>query len=95
LFPEPGQPASITKCAEEPWLGQVAKVNGHHLDPYGWAADDPVGLQHAVGREVLSYVAFMYAPSQYKATSIACVVLLAYSYSLVRMKRPPKLSPTG
>ena len=26
--------------------------------PYGWAADDPVGLQHAVGRAVLSYACF-------------------------------------
>lgn len=63
--------------------------------PYGWAADDPVGLQHAVGRGVLSYVAFIHAPSPYKATSIACVVLLTYSYSLVRLKRPPKLSLAG
>ena len=57
--------------------------------PYGWAADDPVGLQHAIGRSVLSYVAFIYAPPFYKATSISCVVLLAYLYSLLRMKRPP------
>jgi len=58
--------------------------------PYGWAADDPVGLQHAVGRALLSYVAFVYVPSPYKATGISCVVLLAYLYSLLRMKRPPK-----
>ena len=59
--------------------------------PYGWGADDPVGLQHAIGRSVLSYIAFIYAPPLYKATSIACVVLLAYLYSLLRMKRPPKV----
>jgi hypothetical protein len=58
--------------------------------PYGWAADDPVGLQHAIGRSVLSYVAFVYVPTPYKATAIACVVLLAYLYSLLRMKRPPR-----
>jgi hypothetical protein len=58
--------------------------------PYGWAADDPVGLQHAIGRCLLSYVAFVYVPSPYKATGISCVVLLAYLYSLLRMKRPPK-----
>ena len=58
--------------------------------PYGWAADDPVGLQHAIGRGLLSYVAFVYVPSPYKATGISCVVLLAYLYSLLRMKRPPK-----
>ena len=57
--------------------------------PYGWAADDPVGLQHAIGRSLFSYVAFIYVPSPYKATAISCVVLLAYLYSLLRMKRPP------
>ena len=58
--------------------------------PYGWAADDPVGLQHSVGRSLLSYVAFVYVPAPYQATGISCVVLLAYLYSLLRMKRPPK-----
>jgi hypothetical protein len=58
--------------------------------PYGWAADDPVGLQHAIGRGLLSYVAFVYLPPPYKATGISCAVLLAYLYSLLRMKRPPK-----
>lgn len=38
--------------------------------PYGWAADDPVGLKHAIGRGLLSYVAFVYVPSPYKATGI-------------------------
>ena len=55
--------------------------------PYGWAADDPVGLQHAVGRSVLSYVAYLFAPNPYKATAIALVVLLSYLYSLLRMRR--------
>ena len=59
--------------------------------PYGWAANDPVGLQHAIGRGLLSYVAFVYVPSPYKATGIACVVLLAYLYSLIRMRRPAKV----
>jgi hypothetical protein len=36
--------------------------------PYGWAADDPVGLKHAIGRGLLSYVAFVYVPSPYKAS---------------------------
>lgn len=60
--------------------------------PYGWAADDPVGLQHAIARSLLSYVAFVYVPSPYKATGIACVVVLAYLYALIRMKRPPRLN---
>lgn len=58
--------------------------------PYGWAADDPVGLEHAIGRSLLSYVAYVYIPSPYKSTGISCVVLLAYLYSLLRMKRPPR-----
>jgi hypothetical protein len=53
---------------------------------YGWATDDPVGLKHAIGRGLLSYVAFVYVPSPNKATGIYCVVLLAYLYSLLRMK---------
>ena len=62
--------------------------------PYGWAANDPVGLQHAIGRSILSYVAFVYIPSPYKATAIACAVILAYLYSLLRMKRPSPSSST-
>ena len=57
--------------------------------PYGWAADDKVGLQHAIGRSVLSYVAYLYAPDPYKATAISVAVLLSYLYSLLRMRRPP------
>lgn len=55
--------------------------------PYGWAADDPVGLQHAVGRSVLSYTSFMFAPEPYKATAISVAVLLRYTYSLIRMRK--------
>lgn len=56
--------------------------------PYGWAADDQVGLQHAVGRSVLAYLAYLFAPNMYKATAISIVVLLSYLYSLVRMRKP-------
>ncbi len=56
--------------------------------PYGWAADDPVGLHHAIGRCILSYAAYLYAPSPYKATAISAAVILAYLYSLIRMRRP-------
>jgi uncharacterized membrane protein YhaH (DUF805 family) len=38
--------------------------------PYGWGADDPVGLQHAVGRSVLAYVAYLFAPNPYQASAI-------------------------
>lgn len=56
--------------------------------PYGWAADDAVGLQHALARSVLSYAAFLLVPNPFTCTAIACVVLLCYTYSLVRMRRP-------
>jgi hypothetical protein len=55
--------------------------------PYGWAADDPVGLQHAVARSVLSYACFIFVPEPYKATAISVVVLLCYAYSLIRMRK--------
>ncbi len=55
--------------------------------PYGWAADDPVGMQHAIGRCVLVYAAFLFAPAHYKATAISVAVLLSYAYTLLRMRR--------
>lgn len=55
--------------------------------PYGWAADDPVGLQHAIGRSILSYACFLFAPEPYKATAISVAVLLSYTYSLIRMRK--------
>jgi hypothetical protein len=55
--------------------------------PYGWAADDPVGMQHAIARCVFSYAAFVFAPPSYRTTIIALVVLLCYGYSLLRMRR--------
>jgi hypothetical protein len=56
--------------------------------PYGWAADDPVGMQHAIGRCILCYIAYVYVPAPYKATAISAAVILAYLYSLIRMRRP-------
>jgi hypothetical protein len=56
--------------------------------PYGWAADDPVGLQHAIGRAILSYACFLFAPAPYKASAISVAVLLSYFYSLIRMQKP-------
>jgi hypothetical protein len=55
--------------------------------PYGWAADDPVGLQHAVARSILSYAGFLFVPEPYKATAISIAVLLCYTYSLLRMRK--------
>jgi hypothetical protein len=55
--------------------------------PYGWAADDPVGLQHAVGRALGCYAAYAVAPDALRAAAISAVVVLAYLYSLARMRR--------
>ena len=60
--------------------------------PYGWAADDRTGMEHAIGRGILCYAAFLYAPAPYKALAISLAVVLAYLYSLLRMKRPPALA---
>jgi hypothetical protein len=60
--------------------------------PYGWAADDPVGLHHAIGRCVLCYAAYLYVPTPWKATAISAAVILAYLYSLIRMRRPPPVA---
>jgi hypothetical protein len=61
--------------------------------PYGWAADDPVGLQHAIGRSILCYACFLFAPAPYRATAISIAVLLSYLYSLIRMRKSPAESP--
>lgn len=54
--------------------------------PYGWAADDPVGLRHAVARSIGCYLAYAFAPEAYRATAICAVVVFAYLYSLAFMR---------
>lgn len=78
------------RLAHDPYLIVLggAILMGIIWIPYGWGADDPVGLQHAIGRSVLAYVAYFFAPNAYKATAISIVVLLSYLYSLIRMRRP-------
>ncbi|WP_448659673.1 DUF7010 family protein [Sphingomonas sp. CJ99] len=56
--------------------------------PYGSAADDPVGMHHAVGRPVAAYAAYLLAPEPYVATAISAVVVLSYAYTFLFMKRP-------
>ncbi len=55
--------------------------------PYGWAADDPVGIRHAVGRAIGCYAAFAYVPAPYTATAICGVVVVSYIYSLAFLRR--------
>lgn len=70
----------------------VAILAGVIWIPYGWAAGDPVGLQHAVGRAMLCYLAFNLAPPEYRASATCAVVVLAYIYSLARMRRPQEFA---
>lgn len=56
--------------------------------PYGWAVGDPAGLRHALARAAGAYAAFALAPTALRASAICAVVVLAYAYSLVAMKRP-------
>lgn len=66
----------------------VAILAGMIWIPYGWGADDPVGLRHAVLRALGSYVAYGVAPSALRASAICAVVALAYAYSLAAMRKP-------
>lgn len=66
----------------------VAILAGIIWIPYGWGANDPVGLRHAIGRAVGCYLAFWFAPDELKATGICAVVALSYVYSLAAMRKP-------
>jgi hypothetical protein len=55
--------------------------------PYGWAADDKVGLVHAVLRAIGCYAAFAYVPEAYRASAVCGMVVLSYIYTLIFMKR--------
>lgn len=56
--------------------------------PYGWAADDPVGVRHAVARALGCYAVWAVSPPEFRAPLICGVVAVAYVYSLVTMRRP-------
>lgn len=73
----------------------MAILTGVVWIPYGWAADDPVGLRHALVRAAGCYGAYVFAPAPYRITAICGVVALAYVYSLTLMKRPPSETPRG
>lgn len=55
--------------------------------PYGWAADDDVGLRHAIARAVGCYAAYALAPGAYRATAICAVVVVSYLYTLRFMRK--------
>lgn len=77
----------------------AALLTGIIWIPYGWAADDPVGMRHAIARAVLSYAAYIFMPAAYKGSAICAAVLVCYFYSLALMRRgdadKPKVPSVG
>lgn len=70
----------------------VAILAGIIWIPYGWGANDPVGLRHAIARSGGCYLAFWFAPGEFRPTAICAVVGLSYVYSLVAMRKPGEWS---
>jgi hypothetical protein len=66
----------------------VAILAGIVWIPYGWGANDPVGLRHAIMRAVGCYLAYWFSPDDLRATGICAVVALCYIYSLAAMRKP-------
>ena len=67
----------------------VAILAGIIWIPYGWGANDPVGLRHAIARAFGCYLAYWFAPGEIRASCICAVVALSYLYSLAAMRKPP------
>ena len=54
--------------------------------PYGWAADDPVGLRQAIGRSIGAYLAYWLVEEPWTASAICAVVVASYGYTLAAAK---------
>ncbi len=65
----------------------VSILTGIVWIPYGWAAEDPVGMRHAIARGVLCYCAYIFVPAAYKGSAICAAVVLCYFYSMLKMRR--------
>ncbi len=79
--------AATTAAAPLLILLGMAILAGVIWIPYGWAAGDPVGMQHAAGRSIASYLAFAFVPAPYTATAICGVVVLSYAFTLAAAKK--------
>lgn len=55
--------------------------------PYGWAADDKVGLIHVVARAIGCYAAYALAPIAYRPTAICAAVVASYVFTLRFMRK--------
>ena len=65
----------------------MAIATGAIWIPFGWAADDPVGMRRAIAQAVGSYAAYVLVPDPYKASVICLVVVLCYLYVLMFMRK--------
>lgn len=71
----------------------AAILSGIVWIPYGWAAADPVGLRHAIGRSVLCYLAYVYVPEPRRDSAVCAAVVIGYLYSLLFMRKPGADAP--
>ena len=55
--------------------------------PWGWAAGDPVGMRHAIGRTAGCYIAYAFAPQSLNGVAICAVVVLSYAFTLMGSKK--------
>jgi hypothetical protein len=55
--------------------------------PWGWTADDPAGMRHAIGRTIACYAAYALVPQPWTGSAICVAVVAAYLYSLAAMRR--------
>ena len=51
---------------------------------YGWAADDPSGVQHAIIRATGCYAAYSLLPVSFQVSAMCAVVVVCYIYSLAK-----------
>lgn len=64
----------------------MALFTGAIWIPYGWAADDPVGMRRALLQAAGSYAAYAFVPAPFTASAICAVVVACYLYVLMAAK---------
>jgi len=64
----------------------AALIAGNIWIIWGWTAGTNIGLHHALGRMIGCYLAYKLVPEPLNQSAICVVVVLAYFYSLIRMR---------